>query len=80
MRIGIHKKLWIDVAGIQIRFGSGFNGVPGLGFRRAKMTTKKKKLINIIFFKVLVLDRVFSFEGGRLLLKLGHPFRRPRDK
>jgi hypothetical protein len=37
---------------IRIRIGSGFNGVPGSGSRRAKMTQKKRKqIINFIFLR-----------------------------
>jgi hypothetical protein len=44
-----HKPPFFEVLGIQIRIGSGFNGVPGSGSTRAKMTHKhRKKLITLI--------------------------------
>ncbi len=49
--------LWIW---IRIRIGSRFNGVPGSGSRRAKMTHKhRKKLINFIFLSAGSLDVLF---------------------
>jgi hypothetical protein len=50
----MHALLWI-------RIGSGFNGIPGSGSRRAKMTHKNRK---VLFFEVLDV----LFEGRKLLL------------
>jgi hypothetical protein len=46
------------------------------GSRRTKMTHKNIKVKKIHVFKCWM----FSFEGWRLLLELGRPFWRPRDK
>ncbi len=46
---------------LRIRIGSGFNGVPGSGSRRAKMTHKSRKKLKIYFLKCWM----FSFEGWK---------------
>ncbi len=66
--------LWIR---IRIRIGSGFNGIPGSGSRRAKNATQNQRKVNEFH---LLKCSMFSFEGSSLLLQLGRSLRRPTDK
>jgi hypothetical protein len=51
IRSSCFYKYFPAVLWIRIRIGSGFNGVPGPGSRRAKMTDKiRKKVINFMFW------------------------------
>jgi hypothetical protein len=64
-----HKPPFFEVLGIQIRIGSGFNGVPGTGSgsTMAKMTHKhRKKLINFGYSLLRAEGVSYSLDTSKL--------------